>query len=252
MSTVDAAPPSGGRSFLFEPGPIGPARGDAPVLSLFGLRMRRARLAAGWTARQVLERTGIHPANLYRIEHGRRYLAEETIELLAALYRVDVARLVQPGGGEPAIEGHLSAHLSEAEFIAAQSPRFANRNRMIWRSRADLRENARWFAAQLFEPVRALLDVPLQVVGGYRAQDTHRLILIDGTEVPGHTHGLAIDVVPEGLGLGVALERIAEAAGRGELEHLDFATVECGRWLHIQAPTFNRVGRMMTIPAQGE
>ena len=81
MPSAETFPERLGSFFAWAP--ARQARGEAPVLSLFGLRVRRARLAAGLKASEVFARSGIHPTHLSRIENGRRYPEAETLCALA-------------------------------------------------------------------------------------------------------------------------------------------------------------------------
>ena len=230
-----------------DPGSWPRATHRAPMLSLLGLRLARARLAAGFSIADVRDFAGINPGSLSRIEHGWRFPPAATLAGLAALYRVDAASLRPPDDGAEERSGRLSPHLGSAEFIHSQNPRFLVRNRRHWLQRPDLRENGRWLAAALFEPVREALGVALDVVGGYRSHDVNRRTLVDEAEFSPHVHALAFDVIPVGVDLRIAMRRLRAAVERGELPHLDFAVVEFDRWIHVQAPAFDRTARGVVV-----
>lgn len=218
-----------------------------PVLSLLpgtplARRLRAGRLAAGLTGPAVLAMTGIDPGNLSRMESGKRVPTVATLITLAKLYGIPLATLAEAAagadlgtnGGQGTPET-LSPSLPVAAFVATPDPAFRQVHERDWQARADLRENARRFALEVFEPVQAVLGVPLRVESGYRSPGLDRRVLRDQAPFSAHTHALAADVIPLGISVRGALPLLRAAVDRGDLEHLDLADVESGLWLHLQA-----------------
>ena len=199
-------------------------------------RLRAARLAAGFTGRGVCARTGIDPGNLCRMEQGRRVPSLAILLQLAEAYGIKVAALIEAAANAgPGAPDTLSPHLPVADYVAAADPGFLREHERHWKYRPDLRENARRFAMDVFEPVRQILGVSLQVESGYRSPSLDRKIGGEQAPFSAHTHGLAADVTPMGMTALEALPILRAAVRRGELKDLDFAAVEGPRWLHIQA-----------------
>lgn len=199
-------------------------------------RLRDARLGAGLTGPGVLARTGIDPGNLSRMEHGKRVPSVAILVTLAKLYRISLSALFEAAAGaDPTGPESLSPGLQLADYVAAPEPGFRELHERHWNDRPDLRDNARRFANDVFEPVRAILGVPLRVESGYRSPALDRKVLRGQAPFSAHTHALAADVVPAGISLRSALPLLRAAVERGDLVHLDFAEVEAGRWLHLQA-----------------
>ncbi len=199
-------------------------------------RLRAARLAAGLTGRGVCARTGIDPGNLCRMEQGRRVPSLAILLQLAEAYGITVAGLIEAAAtAGPDAPETLSPHLPVASYVAAPDPGFRQEHERHWQGRPDLRENARRFALDVFEPVQAILGVGLRVESGYRSPSLDRMIGGEQAPFSAHTHGLAADVTPVGMTAVETLPILRAAVRRGALEHLDFATVEASRWLHIQA-----------------
>jgi zinc D-Ala-D-Ala carboxypeptidase len=139
----------------------------------------------------------------------------------------------------------LSEHLSEAEFLATSHRLFLGEQAAAWAAHPEVRENARRLALQVFEPVRALLGVPLHVNSGFRCYGLNREV--GGKGNSRHLLGLALDVVPVGLPVVDAMFRIREGLRAGALEHLDKGIVECGSWLHLQAAEAGEPARHLAL-----
>jgi len=225
-----------------------PSADPAPGLSLvarmpvprtptpLAIRLRAARLAAGLTGRAVCTRTGIDPGNLCRMEQGRRVPSLAILVSLAEVYGIRVATLFEPAENAGPVEPEvLSPHLPVAAYVAAADPGFRELHERHWKDRSDLRENARRFAMDVFEPVQAILGVDLRVDSGYRSPSLDRTIVTGQAPFSAHTHGLAADVTPLGMPVRAAIPILRAAVRRGDLPHLDFAAIESSRWLHIQA-----------------
>jgi transcriptional regulator with XRE-family HTH domain len=226
-----------------------------PVLPMvtgtpLGRRLRDARLGAGLTGPGVLARTGIDPGNLSRMEHGRRVPSVAILVTLAKLYRVSLSALFEAAAGtDPAGPESLSPGLQLADYVAAPEPGFRELHERHWNDRPDLRDNARRFANDVFEPVRAILGVPLRVESGYRSPALDRKVLRGQAPFSAHTHGLAADVTPVGMSIQAALPLIRAAVQRGNLEHLDFVGIEKSQWLHLQAAPEAQAARRIIASA---
>ena len=198
--------------------------------------LRAARIAAGLTGPKVKSMAGVDPGNLSRMEQGKRTPTLPILIALAKLYKVSLADLITAAATDAAdAPESLSPHLPVAAFLVAPDPASAETHERHWRGRSDLRANARRFAAEVFEPVQAILGVALRVESGYRSPTLDREVLRGELPFSAHTHGLAADVAPGGMPVQVALHLIRSAVHRGDLRHLDFAAIESSRWLHIQA-----------------
>lgn len=86
-------------------------------------------------------------------------------------------------------------------------------------------------AAELLEPVRALLGVPLRINSGFRSAAVNTAI--GGSRTSAHLTGDAADVVAIGLSGEEAMRRIVEAHRAGGLRALDQAIVYAGGMLHL-------------------
>lgn len=126
----------------------------------------------------------------------------------------------------------LSPHLSEAEFLATQHRDLLGEQEASWRSNPALRMNGARFAADVFEPVRAILGA-LHVTSGYRCPRLNSAV--GGQPASHHLLGLAADVVPVKGDLVSAMCAVREAMREGKIPALDEAIFEHGRWIHIQA-----------------
>lgn len=238
-----SAAPSRGLS-LVEPAPV--LRTPTPLAT----RLRAARLAAGLTGRGVCTRTGIDPGNLCRMEQGRRAPSLAILVRLAEIYGIRVAALFEAAGAPgPVAPEVLSPHLPVAAYVATEDPDFLELHQQHWKDRPDLRENARRFAMDVFEPVQAILGVDLRVESGYRSPSLDRKIVTGQAPFSAHTHGLAADVTPQGMTVRAAIPVLRAAVKRGELEHLDFAAIESSRWLHIQAAPDALAARHLIAPS---
>lgn len=127
----------------------------------------------------------------------------------------------------------LSTHLSVAEYVATSHRDLVAAQEGAWISNPTFQRNAERLARDVFEPVRAVLHVPLVVTSGFRCRMLNDSI--GGKPHSLHLEALAIDVIPVGLDPRVALFAVLHAMKRGQLPAIDRIIVECNRWLHIQA-----------------
>ena len=126
----------------------------------------------------------------------------------------------------------LSPHLSLAEFLATAHRGLVDEQLRAWRECPQLWLSANRLAADVFEPARAILGVPMHVTSGYRCAWLNRTVR--GRQNSRHVLALAIDVVPLGLELKEAFERIVSAVRAGKLPRVDQAILEMS-WIHLQA-----------------
>lgn len=85
--------------------------------------------------------------------------------------------------------------------------------------------------ADVLEPVRALLGVPLRVTSGYRSPEVNAAV--KGSRTSQHMRGDAADVVPVGMDVEVAMAAIAKEVETGRLPALDQCIVYPSGFLHI-------------------
>ena len=97
----------------------------------------------------------------------------------------------------------LSEHLSIAEFTeSATATAKGIENTMP----NELAQYVVSWAENVFEPVRALLGVPLKVTSGYRCPDLNKAV--GGVPTSQHVVGQAGDLIPEGVGILDAFQKI--------------------------------------------
>ena len=138
----------------------------------------------------------------------------------------------------------LSDHLSVAEYLATSHADLVDDQWAAWESSELLRESAGRFAADVFEPAREAVGVPLALTSGFRCLELNRRV--GGVSTSRHLLGLAADVRPVRLPLPVAMDRLHAALRAGGVRLLDKAIYERiggKEWIHIQAainPGFGR------------
>ena len=87
-------------------------------------------------------------------------------------------------------------------------------------------QNLRRLCAELLEPARAILRVPLHVDSGFRSPPLNAAV--GGSAVSAHMAGLAADVIPIGLSVEDAFHVLLASALR-----YDQLIFECREWLHL-------------------
>jgi uncharacterized protein YcbK (DUF882 family) len=97
----------------------------------------------------------------------------------------------------------ISEHLSLDEFQHSDTAIAHNLDNTM---PDELMGNAQALGSKLFEPVRALLGVPLKVDSGYRSPELNQLVR--GVPTSQHTKGQAVDFIPQGMALADAFEKI--------------------------------------------
>lgn len=140
--------------------------------------------------------------------------------------------------------GLLSLHLSVPEFLATSHRDLFDEQLAMWSGTPALRPEGERFAADVFEPVRTLLAVPLHVTSGYRCVRLNSAV--GGRPTSRHVLALAADVVPIGLDLHAAMRIIAGAMKAGHLPAIDEAIIEMG-WIHLQAAPLESAPRQLAL-----
>ena len=87
-------------------------------------------------------------------------------------------------------------------------------------------DNLTALCSTLLEPARALLGVPFHVDSGYRSEVLNEAV--GGATHSAHLDGRAADVVPVGMDLREAFDRL-----RSSDLPVDQCILECGAWLHL-------------------
>jgi zinc D-Ala-D-Ala carboxypeptidase len=142
----------------------------------------------------------------------------------------------------------LSPHLSVAEFLATSHRDLVAIQASSWAGAENVRHNACRFASLVFEPVRTVLGAPLHVTSGYRCPALNGAV--GGKATSRHILALAADVIPIGLGLDDAMNRIARALASGFLLGVDKAIIERDAWLHIQGAPEGESPRRLALASE--
>lgn len=135
----------------------------------------------------------------------------------------------------------LSGHLSFAEMVHSDT---ALRKGIDNTPNAAQVERMQRLAATIFEPVRALLFVPLRVNSGYRSPALNKAV--GGAKDSAHLRGEAVDFVPVGMDLEAAFTLIRQSN-----IPFDQCIIECGVWLHIALPREGSMPRRQALVASG-
>lgn len=98
--------------------------------------------------------------------------------------------------------------------------------------------------ATVFEPIRALLGVPLQVNSGYRSPELNKAV--GGAKDSAHTRGEAVDIVPLGMSLRDAFDKI-----RTSPILFDQLIYEMDSWLHVAIAREGAMPRRQQLLATG-
>lgn len=98
--------------------------------------------------------------------------------------------------------------------------------------------------ADLLEPIRVILGVPLHVDSGYRSPAVNAAV--GGVGTSAHLFGRAADIVPVGLTLRDAFEKI-----RTSSLPYDQVIIECNAWIHVGAARMNAAPRREAMTASG-
>ena len=123
---------------------------------------------------------------------------------------------------------NLTPHFTRAELNYNAAP-------------ATVRANLEALAA-LLEQARAVIGAPLRVTSGYRPRAVNDATS-GASATSQHMDGTAADVVPLGVPLAVAMQRLAGSAVRGAWGQV--IVYPYGSHLHIALPTRGKVGEML-------
>lgn len=121
----------------------------------------------------------------------------------------------------------ISQHFTLAE-LTTTSTGLANAPDPVQLSRLSA------LCADLLEPVRALLGVPLRVNSGFRSAEVNRAVR--GSATSAHCSGDAADIVALGIPSEVAMREIARAHAAGKLPRLDQCILYASGMIHIGQP----------------
>lgn len=129
--------------------------------------------------------------------------------------------------------------MSAAQFV---TPHFSRAELNYDAAPYAVRQNLEVLAAFL-ERVRSALGVPLRVTSGYRSPSTNAS-LAGASATSQHMDGTGADVVPVGLSVGDAAQRLSGSPLRGEWGQVIVYPLG-GDHLHIGLPTRGKVGEML-------
>lgn len=101
---------------------------------------------------------------------------------------------------------YLSEHLTLQEFEHSNTAEVSNISNYL---PPDLLSNATYTGHYLFEPIRELLGVPLDISSGYRCPELNKLVR--GVETSQHVQAQAIDFIPRGINILSAFQKICDS-----------------------------------------
>lgn len=96
----------------------------------------------------------------------------------------------------------------------------------------------------LLEPARLMLEVPLHVDSGFRSPHINQLV--GGASNSAHMEGRAADVLPIGMGLQEAFDKL-----RHDGLPYDQIIIECNAWIHLSIPALDAMARRQALTASG-
>ena len=92
------------------------------------------------------------------------------------------------------------------------------------------------YVAGTLEEIREVLGVPLKVTSGFRSSQLNKLV--GGSPTSGHTKGLCADVIPNGMDVLEAHNKIINNKDKcPSLKKCILEMVRGSEWLHIEAKT---------------
>lgn len=138
---------------------------------------------------------------------------------------------------------NLSPHLTLDEMLRSQT---AARKGIVNTPTPTIIARMEVLGATVFEPIRALLGVPLQVNSGYRSPELNKAV--GGAKDSAHTRGEAVDIVPLGMPLREAFDLI-----RASPILFDQLIEECGPtgWIHVAIAREGAMPRRQQLLATG-
>lgn len=119
------------------------------------------------------------------------------------------------------------------------------------------RESAKGYMKQLryvagaLEEVREVLGVPLRVTSGFRNNALNKLV--GGSPTSGHTKGLCADVIPKGMDVLEAHNKIINNKDKcPSLKKCILEMVRGSEWLHIEAKTEKAQPQQFFVTTNGK
>lgn len=98
--------------------------------------------------------------------------------------------------------------------------------------------------SMLLEPARLILGVPLHVDSGYRSPELNARI--GGASASAHMDGRAADIIPIGMPLQDAFDKL-----RSDALPLDQIILECAAWIHLAIAPDGTEPRRQALTASG-
>lgn len=126
----------------------------------------------------------------------------------------------------------LTEHFSFNELTATSSSSLQKSNRL---SAQPYMKQLKYTASAL-EEIRALLGVPLTVTSGFRMPLLNKSV--GGSITSKHTQGLCADIIPVGISVNEAFEKIK--SNKDKLDSVRKVIIEGVKgksWLHVQSKT---------------
>ena len=125
---------------------------------------------------------------------------------------------------------NLSEHFSFEELTVTSHKSLQKSNRI---SAESFTKQLKYTAGAL-EELRELLGVPLKVTSGFRMPALNKAV--GGSATSKHTQGLCADVIPVGITVNEAFEKIkANKSKLGSVRKVIIEGVKGKSWLHVQA-----------------
>lgn len=104
--------------------------------------------------------------------------------------------------------------------------------------------NLKRLCTNLLEPIRTLLGVPVHVDSGFRSSMLNTLV--GGASGSAHLRGLAADIIPIGMKLQEAFDKI-----RASTISFDQLIIECNAWIHCAIPEEGKDAKRIMMTASG-
>lgn len=131
----------------------------------------------------------------------------------------------------------LTTHFSLPEMLESQTARRFNHTEQF-DPPADVISNLKDLCANILEPLRVAIDVPIQVSSGYRCPRTNKKV--GGKPTSQHPSGQAADIQCESLGNAVLFEKIKELKLPFDQLIWEYGTKTEPAWVHVSYGPKNR------------
>lgn len=132
---------------------------------------------------------------------------------------------------------NVSEHFSLEELTCSQT---AARNGIDNTPDETVKAHLKVLCDTILEPVRELLGCPLHVNSAYRCWKVNTLV--NGSKTSQHPLGGAADIVPTGMGLEEAFDKIRKS----DIPY-DQIIIECGTWIHVSCANVGEKPRKMAM-----